>query len=402
MPLTDKQIKALKPEAKARKYFDGGGLYLEVAPSGGKWWRLKYRVNGVEKRISLGTYPETSLLEARDKAHEHRKCVREGLDPSVERRRTQARAARTFEDVAREWLEKEKGSWTPRHCQATTSRLERLVLPRIGRQPLDSLQPPDILAMCNSIKTAVSTYTARLMLSLCSRIFRYGVVCGYISSDPCRDLSDALPSHKHTPMAALVEPKDITRLLKAIDVYDGDFKTFCALRLLPLCMVRTGELRQAEWSEIDFEDKIWRIPAEHTKRRREHLVPLSRQALEILRELHKVTGHGRFLLPGRRSDSRIMSENTVNAALRYMGFSQEEMCGHGFRSMASTRLNEMGFRADVIEKQLAHEQRNSVRKVYNRAEYLDERRDMLQQWADYLDGLRGDNGQKPFSVEEEA
>ena len=387
MPLTDKQIKALKPKEKAKKYFDGGGLYLEVAPSGGKWWRLKYRVGGVEKRISLGTYPETSLAEARDKAYEHRKTVREGLDPSVERRRSKLRASLSFEDVGREWLEKEKTSWTPGHCVATVSRLERLVFPRIGKQPLESLEPPEMLAMCNSIKNAVSIYTARLMLGLCSRIFRHGVAYGYITSDPCRDLSDALPSHSHKPMAALVKPKDIARLLKAIDIYDGDFKTLCALRLLPLCMVRTGELRKAEWIEIDFDEKLWCVPAEHTKLRREHLVPLSRQTLAILRDLKEVTGHCRYLLPGRRSDSRIMSENTVNAALRYMGFSSDEMCGHGFRSMASTRLNEMGFRFDVIEKQLAHEQSNSVRKVYNRAEYLDERRDMLQQWADYLEKL---------------
>lgn len=387
MSLTDKQIKALKPEAKSRKYFDGKGLYLEVAPSGGKWWRLKYHVNSTEKRISLGVYPEVTLVEARDKASDYRKIIRSGLDPSIERRRSLSKAINTLENIGREWLKKEKVLWTPGYYSSTSSRLERLVFSRIGKRPLDSLEPPDMLAMFNSIKISVSIYTSRLMLSLCSRIFRYGIVCGYINSDPCRDLSGALPSHRHKPMAALIAPKDIARLLKAIDGYDGDFKTLCALRLLPLCMVRTGELRQAEWAEIDFEEKLWRIPPEHTKLRREHLVPLSKQACEILQGLKEATGHCRYLLPGRRSDSRIMSENTVNAALRYMGFSSEEMTGHGFRSMASTRLNEMGFRADVIEKQLAHEQSNSVRKVYNRAEYLEERRDMLQQWADYLTRL---------------
>jgi integrase len=388
MPLTDKQINALKPEAKSRKYFDGGGMYLEVAPSGGKLWRLKYRVNGVEKCISLGAYPEVYLKEARDKAHELRKTVHEGLDPSVERRRARARAARSFEEVGREWFAKEKGNWTDHHRIATESRMTRLIYPRIGAMPIDSLTPPDVLVLCNAVKTSVSVYMARLTRSLCGRVFRYAVTCGYIDSDPSRDLADALPAHRHKPMPALVEPKDIARLLKAIDAYDGNFRTCCALRLLPLLMVRTGELRAAEWAEFDFTDKLWRIPGHKMKMGRDHLVPLSRQSIEILLKLKTVTGYGKYLLPGRRSDNRVMSENTVNAALRYMGFAREEMTGHGFRSMASTRLNEMGFRADIIEKQLAHEQDNSVRKVYNRAEYLDERRDMLQRWADYLDGLR--------------
>lgn len=250
--------------------------------------------------------------------------------------------------------------------------------------PIESLEPPDILAVCKAVMKSASTYMGHVTLSLCSRIFRHGIVCGYIKSDPCRDLVKALPAHRHKPMAALVEPKDIARLLKAIDGYDGDFRTQCALKLLPLLMCRTGELRFAEWNEIDFEAKLWRIPGERMKMGRDHLVPLSKQAIEILQELKSVTGHTKYLLPGRRSDSRVMSENTVNAALRYMGFSREEMTGHGFRSLASTRLNEMGFRADTIEKQLAHEETNSVRKVYNRAEYLDERRDMMEQWAEYL------------------
>lgn len=190
-------------------------------------------------------------------------------------------------------------------------------------------------------------------------------------------------------MAALVEPKDIARLLSAIEGYDGDFRTKCALKLLPLLMCRTGELRFAEWDEFDFEAKLWRIPGDRMKMGRDHLVPLSKQAIEILQELKSVTGHTKYLLPGRRSDSRVMSENTVNAALRYMGFSREEMTGQGFRSLASTRLNEMGFRADIIEKQLAHEETNSVRKAYNRAEYLDERRDMMEEWADYLEEVKG-------------
>ncbi len=387
MSLTDTGIKALKPGPKPIRRFDGGGLYIEVAPNGTKKWRLKYRVDGVEKRISLGIYPEVTLEDARIETLKHRKTLREGRDPSVERRRTEARA-RTFEDIGREWLTKEQGAWSENHRIATISRIERLIFPRIGKRPIDSLAPPDMMAFANTIKDSITVYMAHLILGICGRIFQHAVICGYISVNPCTGLSKALPSHRHKPMAALVNPKDISRLLKAIDAYDGDFKTQSALKLLPLCMVRTGELRQAEWSEFDFEQKLWCVPAEHTKLRRDHLVPLSRQALEIFLKLKEVTGHCRFVLPGRRSENRIMSENTVNAALRYMGFSSDEMTGHGFRSMASTRLNEMGFRGEVVEKQLAHEETNSVRKVYNRAEYLVERRDMLQQWADYLDKLR--------------
>lgn len=387
MPLTDKQIRAIKPEGKAKKYFDGGGMYLEVTASGNKMWHLKYRVNGIEKRISLGSYPEVTLLEARNKAHEHRKVVREGQDPSVERRRAQIRASRTFKEVGLEWLEKEKPGWKPHHAVATESRLRRHIFSRIGTMPIEGLEPPDVLSVCRAVIKSSSTYMGHVVLSLCSRIFCYGIICGYIKSDPCRDLVKALPSHRHKPIAALVEPKDIARLLSAIDGYDGDFRTQCALKLLPLLMCRTGELRFAEWEEFDFDAKLWRIPGDRMKMGRDHLVPLSQQAIEILQELKSVTGHTKYLLPGRRSDNRVMSENTVNVALRYMGFSREEMTGHGFRSLASTRLNEMGFRADIIEKQLAHEESNTVRKVYNRAEYLDERRDMMQQWADYLQNL---------------
>lgn len=387
MPLTDKQIKSLKAEAKAKKYFDGHGLYLEVAPSGGKWWRLKYRVNGAEKRISLGTYPAVSLAEARDAAHEYRKLVREGHDPSLERKRSRLTIAKLFKEVATEWFEKENKAWTPHYAESTFSRLERFLFSEIGNLPLEKLEPLDILDVCKKTAIRSSPYLGHVVLRLCDRIFQYSVLCGYVKFNPCQSLSKALPSYQHKPMSALTEPKDIQRLLKAIYAYSGHFKTICALKLMPLLMCRTGELRHAKWKEIDFDEKLWRIPGHRMKMRRDHLIPLSRQSIKILRELYEVTGHTEYLLPGRRSDNRVMSENTITAALRNMDFSQEEMCGHGFRSLASTRLNEMGVRGEVIEKQLAHEEKNKVRKVYNRAEYLDERRDMLQKWADYLDEL---------------
>ncbi len=391
MPLTDKQIKALRPESKAKKYFDGGGMYLEVAPNGSKKWRLKYRINGVEKRVSLGLYPEVSLAEAREKCFQLRKTVQNGLDPSAERKR-QASANRLFKDVAQDWFEKEKGAWTPKHASVVDARLRKYIYPHVGSVAISKLDPPTMLSVCTTAIKTTSVYTAHVILSLCSRVFRYGIVCGYIKSDPCRDLTGALPSHKVKSLAALTEPKEIRRLLIAIYGYEGDIKTRCALKLLPLLMCRTGELRHAEWDEFDFNDNLWRIPGSKMKMGRDHLVPLSKQALEILCRLKDVTGHAKYLFPGIRSDDRVMSNNTINAALRYMGFSRDEMTGHGFRSLASTRLNELGFRSDIIEKQLAHEENNSVRKVYNRAEYLDERRDMLQKWADYLDELR-DNGE---------
>ena len=387
MPLNDKQIRALKPEEKAKKYFDGGGMYLEVAPNGSKKWRLKYRIGGVEKRISLGVYPQVSLSEAREKCFELRKVIQKGVDPSSEKRRM-ALANRTFKEVGTDWYEKEKSSWTEKHAATVDYRLQRFVYPNLGSAQIASLEPPDVLAVCKSIVNKTSVYMGHVIMSLCSRIFRFAIMNGYIKSDPCRDLVGALPSHKPKSLPALTEPKDIKRLLIAIYGYDGDFKTLCALKLLPLLMCRTGELRHAEWDEIDFDDLLWRIPGSKMKMGRDHLVPLSKQAVDILQSLKTVSGHTKYLFPGRRSVNRVMSDNTINAALRYMGFSRDEMTGHGFRSLASTRLNELGFRGDIIEKQLAHEENNAVRKVYNRAEYLDERRDMLQKWADYLDKLR--------------
>ena len=391
MPLTDKLIKSITPKEKAVRYFDGNGLYLEVSPKGGRWWRLKYRYAGKEKRISLGTYPTVSLKEARERSIDAKRALEKGVDPSFQKRRVRADAEKTFEIVAREWLDTQKDAVTDKTQASNISRLERHVFPFIASASLKELTPPDILAICRRMEK-VTTYSAHTVLGLCSRVFRYSVICGYIDSDPCRDLKGALKPHVGQSMAAITNPKDVRRLLLAIDAYNGNVATVCALKLAPILFVRPGELRKAEWVEFDFERAEWRIPGPKMKMREEHIVPLPRQALLILSELKQATGHSRYLFPSRRSTDRCMSDNTVLAALRYMGFEKEEMVGHGFRAMASTLLNEQGWPPDIIERQLAHKERNKVRSAYNRAMYMDERRKMLQAWADFLDSLRVGNG----------
>jgi integrase len=388
MPLTDKAIKGFKPLEKKKRYFDGGGLYLEVTPAGGKLWRLKFRFQGKEKLLALGVYPDVSLKEARLKAQDARKMLSEGIDPSKYKNIRRTENERTFEAVAREWYEQQKVVLTEGTWQNNLSRMQRLVFPEIGNMPIKEVMPPDILRLCRRIESSGITYTAHAVLGLCSRAFQYAVACGYADSDPCRDLRGALRPHRTRKTPAFTNPADVRRLLLAIDSYTGHFSTCYALRLLPLLFVRQGELRNAEWQEFDLVNAIWRIPAGRMKMREEHLVPLSQQSLQILHELYALTGSGRLLLPSPRSRQRPLSENTINAALTYMGIGKEEMLGHGFRAMASTLLNEMGWSPDVIEKQLAHAERNTVRAAYNRAMYLDERRKMMQAWGDYLDSLR--------------
>ena len=388
MSLTDKLIKAIIPAEKNTRHHDSQGLYLEVSSRGGKWWRLKYFFNKREKRISLGVYPLVSLKEARERAFEARKLVEQGIDPSAQRKQEQREALQTFEIVALEWMEKQRGVLAPNSASDNESRIRRQVFPFIGAKSIREIAPPDVLDVCRRLEKSQSAYSAHVVLSLCSRVFRYAVACGYISSDPCRDLKGALSPHKTKSRAAFTDPKDVKRLLLAIDAYNGHATTRCALRLGMLLFVRPGELRRAEWSEFNFDRAEWRIPAEKMKMREEHIVPLSRQALEILDSLRQITGHGQFLFPSVRGPNRPMSDNAVLSALRYMGFEKSEIVGHGFRATASTMLNEQGWPPDVIERQLAHAERNSVRAAYNRASYMEERRKMMQAWADFLDDLR--------------
>lgn len=391
MSLTDIQARNAKPGKKVVRLKDDRGLYLEISPAGGKWWRLRYWIAGKENRLSLGVYPEVSLKEARERRDEARRLIAKGIDPSEARKAEKAEEkaeAVTVEQVAREWHAKNKARWTALTVEANIGRLEKNVFPWIGARPIHEVLAPELLSVIRRIEARGAIAVAHRVLQLCGQVFRYAVASGRADRNPAADLKGALSASKVKHHAALTDIKSVVGLLRAMDDYQGSFVTRSAMRLAALTFVRPGELRHAEWSEIDMEKAEWRIPAEKMKMRSPHIVPLSRQAIEVLKELQPLTGQGRYLFPSERSAARAMSENTILAALRRMGYSKEEMTGHGFRSVASTLLNERGFNRDWIERQLAHTERNSVRAAYNYAEFLAERCRMMQAWADYLDGLK--------------
>lgn len=392
MPLSDTAIRNSKPKEKQYKLTDGEGLYLLVMPKGGKYWRLDYRFEGKRKTLAIGTYPDVPLKLARERKCDARNRIAAGVDPSELRkshkRARQEASTNSFESVAREWLVKFSSKWTVGHKERLTRRFEKDVFPWIGNNPINEIAAPDILKVVRRIESRGALDTAHRALQNCGQVFRYAVATGRASQDPSSALKGALPPVRQTHHASITDPKEIGGLLRAIDDYQGHFITKCALRFIPYCFVRPTELRHAEWQEIDLDSSEWRIPPEKMKMRQTHIVPLSSQAVEILKELQLLTGNGKYIFPSVRSSKRPMSENTINAALRRMGFCKEEMTGHGFRSMASTTLNEQGWNHDAIERQLAHGERNNVRAAYNYAEYLPKRRKMMQSWADYLDGLK--------------
>jgi integrase len=390
MPLTDTAVRNAKPGGKPLRLFDGGGLYLEVSPTGGKWWRLKYRFDGKEKRLSLGVYPAVSLKGARDRRDASRKLLADGIDPSAYRKAGKTahteRAANSFEVVAREWFAKYSATWAASHGDRVIRRFERDVFPWIGGRPIAEVSAPQLLAVVRRIENRGALETAHRALGNCGQVFRYAVATGRAVRDPCGDLRGALPPVKGKHFAATTEPKRVAELLRAMDGYEGTLTVRCALRLAPLVFVRPGELRKAEWADIDLEAAEWRYTV--TKTQTPHIVPLSRQAVQILRELHPVTGRGRFVFPSARSNARPMSDNAILAAMRRMGIGKDEMSGHGFRAVARTILDEvLGVRPDYIEHQLAHAVRDPNGRAYNRTAHLPERRKMMQQWADYLDKL---------------
>ena len=396
MPLTNTAVQRIKPGAKSVRLFDANGLYLEVAPSGGKWWRLKYRFQGKEKRLSLGVYPDVSLKDARDRRDAARKQVANGIDPSEHRKATKAtrseQSANSFEVVAREWLAKFSESCVSTYSVKVQRRFERDLFPWLGNRPIAEIKPTELLQSLRRIEERGAKETARRALSECGQLFRYAVATGRVESDPTRDLKGALatPAVRHMP--SITDPVKVGELLRAIEGYQGTFVTKCALRLAQLLFVRPGELRKAAWSEIDLDAATWTIPAARMKTRKQnpqdHLVPLAVQAVAILRELHALTGAGRYVFPGARTNSRPMSENTVNAGLRRLGYGKDEIVGHGFRAMARTILDEeLGFRPEVVEAQLAHSVRDPPGRAYNRTGYLTERRKMMQAWAEYLGSL---------------
>lgn len=390
MKLTATAVKQAKPKEKAYKLADGGSLYLEVMPTGAKYWRWKYRYAGKEKRLALGVYPAVSLKDARQAHQEARSTLADGIDPNLARKAAKAASTtvNTFEGIAREWLGKQQATYAASTYSKTLWMLEKFLLPTLGNLTPNDITPPMVLAALRRIEQRGKHETAHRTKQVASRVFRYAIATGRCERDPCPDLKGALTATSTINRASITDPKQIGELLRAIDGYGGQYVTHCALRLAPLVFVRPGELRGAEWEEIDLQAAEWRIPAERMKMRTAHVVPLSRQAITILEELKPYTCNSRYVFPAIRSLSRHMSENTINAALRRLGYSKEEMTGHGFRAMASTRLNEMGWNPDIIERQLAHTERNKVRAAYNRAEHLEDRRKMMQAWADYLDGLK--------------
>ncbi len=392
MALTDVKVRNAKPAEKQFKLFDGDGLFLLVTPNGKKGWRFKYRFGGKEKLLSFGTYPEVSLGEAREKRLAARKQVAAGIDPGEVRKAQKVSTTQeldSFEVVAREWHGKFTPTWAQTHADTTRRRLERDVFPWLGGRPIGEIKAPDVLEVLRRVETRGALETAHRVKTICGQVFRYAVATGRAERDPAADLKGALPPAKKTHLAAITEPAKVGGLLRAIDGYQGSFVVRSAMQLAPLVFVRPGELRLAEWSEIDFDAAEWNIPAERMKMKEAHLVPLSTHALNILRELHALTSRSRYLFPSARSNARPLSNNAINAALRRMGYGKDEMTGHGFRAMARTILGEvLQFRPDFIEHQLAHAVRDPNGRAYNRTAHLSERKKMMQSWADYLDDLR--------------
>lgn len=397
MSLTDVKVKNRKPGEKQIKLFDGGGLYLLVPPGGGKYWRLKYSIDGREKVLALGTYPEVSLADAREKRDAARKQLKNGIDPGEAKKA--ARAMRvgdptnSFEAIAREWHNKFAPRLSSGHAEAKLRRLEADVFPILGTRPIDDIKAPGLLRVLRRIESRGALEMAHRVRGLCGEVFRYAVASGRAERNPSRDLKRALPPSEKRHLAAITDPKEVGPLLRAIDGYEGSSIVKWALQLAPLVFVRSGELRQAEWTEIDLDTADWTIPAERMKTRQPHLVPLSAQAIAILREAQALTGTGEYVFPGHRSNSRPMSNNAVLAALRRMGYEKGTMTGHGFRAMARTILEEvLQVRPEIIEHQLAHAVIDPLGRAYNRTTYLSERQKMMQLWADYLDNLKKEGG----------
>jgi integrase len=393
MILTDTAARHARPREKAYKLSDGHGLYLQVEPSGSKLWRLKYRFNEKEKRLSFGAYPSVTLARARECQLEARGLLGRGIDPGEykkqNRRSAVVASANTFEAVAREWFLKFSSVWAKSHSSKVLLRLENDVLPWLGSRPIASIEADELLETIRRTEARGALETAHRCLGYCGQIFRYAIATGRGKRNPAADLRGALTPVRTTHFASIIDPDGVGGLLRAIDGYHGSLLTRCALRLAPLTFVRPGELRKAEWAHFDFVAAEWRIPGERMKMGRDLIVPLSRQALEVLRELYPLTGHGQYLFPSVQSAFRPMSENTVNAGLRRLGYTGDEMTGHGFRAMARTILDEvLGYRVEWIEHQLAHEVRDHNGRAYNRTAFLQGRKDMMQGWADYLDGLR--------------
>lgn len=401
MSLTDVAVRTAKPAEKPQKLFDSGGLYIEIAPSGGKWWRFKYRFAGKEKRISLGTYPEVSLKEARERRDTSRKLLANGVDPSQNRKIQNAakikQSTDSFEHIAREWFSKRAPGWAQSHADKIIQRLTKDIFPWLGARSISEITAPELLTVLRRIEERGALDTAHRALQNCGQIFRYAVVTGRAERDPSGDLRGALPPARHENFPSLTDPSEVGELLRAIDAFKGTFVVRCALLLAPLVFLRPGELRKAEWTEFNLDSNEWVLPSERRKlpmskkgkHEYDHIIPLSTQAVAILKALHPLTAHEGFVFPGR-DPKKPMSEAAVNAALRRMGYdTKTEITGHGFRAMARTILHEeLHFKPEVIEHQLAHKVPDALGTAYNRTKFLKERQIMMQAWANYLETLK--------------
>jgi integrase len=393
LPLSDAQVSRSKPTEKDYKLSDGAGLHLLVTTTGGKLWRFQYRFDGKQKLLALGQYPQITLANARKRREEARALLANGQDPGAAKQAAKKAAlineASSLELIAREWYGKNEAVWSPGHALTVKCRLEKDVYPAIGSKPVSEIKASDVRDMLLKIEARGAAETALRIKIMCGQVFRYAVATGRLEHDPSSALKprEIFKRRETRHHAAVTDPKELAPLLKAIDEYQGTLVVKSALQLAAMLFVRPGELQKMEWSQVDFETGTWSIPAELMKMKQPHVVPLSRQSIQILRKLQPVSGRGQYVFPGRAS--RPMSNNSINAALRYLGFDKDIVTAHGFRATARTILDEvLGFRVDLIEHQLAHAVRDPNGRAYNRTSFLDDRRLMMQKWADYLDGLK--------------
>lgn len=394
--LTEAAIKKAKPGERPFRMFDGGGMYLEVQPNGSRYWRHKYRFGGKEKLLSLGVYREVGLTQARKQRAANRKRLEDGVDPSAARKAKRTTAAESFEAVAREWHATKSSGWSAGHAKRAMARLEQDVFKWIGERHINSITAKELLAVIRRIEARGVIETAHTCKQLCGQVFQYGIATGVCEGNPAADLRAALKPVIVAHLAAVTDPKEIGTLMCAIADYEGQPVTRAALALSALVFQRPGNVRAAEWSEIDLEAAMWTVPSAKIKRTvqaklsgRPHLIPLAKQAVAVLKGLHTLTGGGRYLFPGLLTSERCMSENTVNTALRRMGYDKTQMTAHRFRAMARTALVEkLNVHPDVIEAQLAHVKGGPLGAAYDRAEFMEQRRRMMQTWADYVDKLR--------------
>lgn len=393
MSLSFTAVNAAKGRAKPYKLADSRGLYLLVSPEGGRYWRMNYRFDGKQRTLAFGVYPDVGLADARIRRDSARKLLADGIDPPAARRheeaKAKAKAENTFKAIATEWLAKcEAEERTPATLRKLRWLLE-FIYPALGERAIDEITAPDLLAVLRTVEVRGRHESARRLRGTCGTVFRYAIATGRAQRDISADLIGALVAPKTVHRAAVLEPKAVGQLLRAIDGYEGQPTVQIALRLAPHLFARPGELRLAEWSEFDRDEALWTIPASKTKMRRPHRVPLSTQALALIEELVPISGDGKFLFPSVRSAARPISDNTLNAALRRLGYDKTQMTAHGFRATASTLLNESGkWHPDAIERQLAHIERNEVRRAYARGEHWADRVLMMQFWSDYLDQLQ--------------